>query len=177
MSDFVQQCRKEWKRLGVPDPVAEEMASDLAADLAEAEADGLSAEELLGSGAFDPRSFAAAWAAERGVIPRPPSGRTLRRGPLVMIAFAVLAALTVIVAASSVLQSRPGVALIDIQRAPHLVPPPSADLRSGPTEQVIHRNTSVPSVAILLVLTLVVLGFCVWLWSIGRRSRPPGATA
>ena len=30
MSDFVEQCRQEWKRLGVPDPLAEEMAAALA---------------------------------------------------------------------------------------------------------------------------------------------------
>jgi hypothetical protein len=30
MSDFVEQCRREWRRLGVPDPLAEEMAADLA---------------------------------------------------------------------------------------------------------------------------------------------------
>ncbi len=30
MSDFVQQCRREWERLRVPDPVANEMAADLA---------------------------------------------------------------------------------------------------------------------------------------------------
>src|SRR5271154_6298483 len=45
------------------------MAADLAADLKEAEADGASPEDVLGSGAFDPQSFAASWAAERGVIP------------------------------------------------------------------------------------------------------------
>ena len=33
MSQFVEECRREWKRLGVPDPVANEMAADLAADL------------------------------------------------------------------------------------------------------------------------------------------------
>ena len=73
MSDFVEQCRNEWKRLGVPDPLAEEMAADLASDLREAEAEGVSTEELLGSSAFDPRSFAASWASERGIIPVPPS--------------------------------------------------------------------------------------------------------
>ena len=45
------------------------MAADLATDLREAEADGVSAEEFLGSSAFDPRSFAASWAAERGIVP------------------------------------------------------------------------------------------------------------
>jgi hypothetical protein len=69
VSDFVEQCKEEWKRLRVPDPVANEMAADLAADLKEAEADGASPEDVLGSSLFDPQSFAASWAAERGVIP------------------------------------------------------------------------------------------------------------
>lgn len=59
MSDFVEQCLREWERLRVPAPVANEMAADLAADLEEAEAEGVSAEEVLGRSAFDPRSFAA----------------------------------------------------------------------------------------------------------------------
>jgi hypothetical protein len=72
VNEFVEECRSEWKRLGVLDSVANEMAADLAADLEEAEAEGASAEDVLGSGAFDPRSFATDWAAERGVIQRPP---------------------------------------------------------------------------------------------------------
>lgn len=52
----------------MPDPVANEMAADLAADLAEAEAEGASAEQVLGSGAFDPHAFAASWAAAAAVI-------------------------------------------------------------------------------------------------------------
>src|SRR5580765_2526767 len=99
MSDFVEQCRREWKRLGVPDPLAEEMAADLASDLREAEAEGVSAEELLGSSYFDPRSFAASWAAERGIIPEPPGRGSGRRRPLVLVAFTAVAAITVIVAA------------------------------------------------------------------------------
>jgi hypothetical protein len=42
MPAFIEECRYEWKRLGVPDSMAEEMATDLEADLAEAEADGAS---------------------------------------------------------------------------------------------------------------------------------------
>jgi hypothetical protein len=67
VSEFVEECRREWKRLNVPDAVADEMAADLTADLGEAAAEGVSAEEVLGSGARDPRSFAASWATERGV--------------------------------------------------------------------------------------------------------------
>jgi hypothetical protein len=106
VNEFVEECRREWKRLRVPDAVANEMAADLAADLDEAEADGVSAEAVLGSGAFDPRSFAAAWAAERGVIePEPaaapppvspaPRGRTLLV-PLLFAAIALFGAVLVI---------------------------------------------------------------------------------
>ena len=75
MNEFVQECRSEWKRLGVPDPVAEEMAAELEADLEEAAAEGVSTEYLLGSSATDPRSFAAAWAGERGILPSTAPGR------------------------------------------------------------------------------------------------------
>ncbi len=68
MSEFIDECRREWKRLGVPDPIANEMAVDLAADIAEAEAEGGSAEDVLGDSVFDARRFAASWAGARGVI-------------------------------------------------------------------------------------------------------------
>ena len=84
MNDLVEECRREWKRLGVPDPVADEMAAELEADLEEAEAEGASAEEVLGRGAFDPRAFATAWAAERGVVQgTPANGRGARRSRIV----------------------------------------------------------------------------------------------
>ena len=96
MNPFVEECRREWKRLGVPDPVANEMAADLEVDLAEAEAEGTSAEEVLGTGAFDAPAFAAAWAAERGVIPQPPApsgpARTRRsRAPYAIAGFVLVA--------------------------------------------------------------------------------------
>lgn len=91
MTQFVDECRREWKRLNVPDAVANEMAAELEADLRDAEADGLSPEEVLGDGVFDARSFAVAWASERGVIPAPatPSGRS--RQTLVAAATGALA--------------------------------------------------------------------------------------
>jgi hypothetical protein len=70
MPAFIEECRYEWKRLGVPDSMAEEMATELEADLAEAEADGISAAEILGES--DPRRFAATWARERGLVSEPP---------------------------------------------------------------------------------------------------------
>ena len=87
MSEFVEQCRAEWRRLGVADPLAEEMATDLASDLEEAEAEGVSAVEYLGRSLSDPRSFAASWAAERGIIPPPPGQENDRRRPLALLAF------------------------------------------------------------------------------------------
>jgi hypothetical protein len=63
---FVEECRREWKRLGVPDLLADEMASDLDADLVEAQADGVSTAEFLGES--DPRRFAATLASERGLV-------------------------------------------------------------------------------------------------------------
>jgi len=90
VNDFVEQCRREWKRLGVPDSVAEEMAAELAADLNEAEADGISARELLGNAATDPRSFAASWADERAVIPHAGSTAGLPGRTLILAAIAAL---------------------------------------------------------------------------------------
>jgi hypothetical protein len=100
VNDFVEQCRREWKRLRVPDSVADEMAADLAADLKEAEAEGALVEEVLGSGATDARSFAASWAAERAVIPPPRLTARLSRTALVLSA---VAALTLVTAVGAVL--------------------------------------------------------------------------
>lgn len=71
MTAFVEECCQEWKRLGVPDVIAEEMATELETDLAEAEADGVPAAELLGE--TDAPRFAAAWAIERGLVADSPS--------------------------------------------------------------------------------------------------------
>jgi len=101
MNEFIEECRRAWKRLGVPAPVANEMATDLAADLQEADAEGVSPEEVLGSGAFDPQSFAASWAAERGVIDRPRSPRTRR--PLVLGALVLVLVAGVGIAAAQLL--------------------------------------------------------------------------
>src|SRR5262245_63243431 len=87
MSEFVQQCRREWRRLGVADPLAEEMAADLTSDLDEAEAEGVSAADYLGASASDPRSFAASWASARGIIPTPPGAERGRRRPGALVAF------------------------------------------------------------------------------------------
>jgi hypothetical protein len=176
MSDFVEQCRQEWSRLGVPDPLAEEMATDLASDLREAEADGVSAEELLGSSAFDPHSFAASWAAERGVIPEAPRRGSGRRRPLALVAFTGLAAFALIVSALLLLTGKPTVSLVRSEVArPHFVPaPPGEVLPPGPTRHVLVASTSAsaPVEWILLLLAIVALAFAAWLWSNWGRSRP-----
>ena len=108
MNEFVEECRSEWKRLGVPDPVANEMAADLAADLEEAEAEGASAEEVLGSGAFDPRSFATAWAADLGVIQRPlRSGHGFMRGSRLAAAIGTFALVIAVIGGVLVIVASP----------------------------------------------------------------------
>jgi len=175
MSDFVEQCRQEWKRLRVPDPLAEEMAADLASDVASAEADGVSAEEFLGSSVLDPRSFAASWAAERGVIPEPPGRGNARRKPLALAAFTAIAAITLIFAALLLLTGNPK-ATLTTSRSPtaHLPSPPAASVPPG---RVPPANVSAPVERILLFLALAALAFAAWLWSNWNRSRPHPAPA
>jgi hypothetical protein len=91
MSKFVDACAKEWKRLGVPESASNEMAADLAADLAEAEAEGVSPEEVLGNGVFDPKSFAASWAIARGFARRIPRGFGTTRRPRWTVALSAAA--------------------------------------------------------------------------------------
>jgi len=177
MSDFVEQCSQEWKRLNVPDPLAEEMAADLASDLREAEADGISAEEFLGSSVFDPRSFAASWAAERGIIPAP-----ARRGnrPLVLVAFTALAAVAVLVAALLLATGEPKVRAVATStgRPGIAIPPVPFNYHPGPGRLVLRTastsaSASAPVEWILLLVALAALGFAAWLWSSRGRSHPP----
>jgi hypothetical protein len=177
MNDFVEQCRLEWKRLGVADSLADEMAADLATDLGEAEAEGVSADELLGSSASDPRSFAAAWAAERGIVPVPASGGGARRRPRFLVAFTAVAAIALIVSVLLLATGRPKVSLVQSRTGPRLhVPPPHA-APPGPGHQVLSANTSAPVELILLLLAIIALAFAAWLWSSWRRTRPPTVPA
>jgi hypothetical protein len=93
---FVDECRHEWKRLGVPDAVANEMAAELAADLSEADAEGASAEDVLGRAVFDPRAFAASWAEERGLIGREPVSPRRSFPILLVVVIAVFLAVTAV---------------------------------------------------------------------------------
>ena len=182
MTDFVEQCRLEWRRLGVPDQLAEEMAAELAADLTEAEAEGVSAEELLGSSASDPRAFAASWAAERGIIPAPPSREHARRRPLVLVAFTALAAIVLIFAALVLLTGQPKATLV--ANCPERQDLTCHRQRRFPSHHPVRAqrvfalgNLSAPIEWILLFFAIVALGFAVWLWSSWGRSRPPSIPA
>jgi hypothetical protein len=97
MNQFVEECRREWKRLRVPDDVADEMAAELAGDLQQATLEGAAPADLLGRSASDPRAFARAWADERGVTSARRVGRVL--------AFCVFAALVGLAVSGAVLLS------------------------------------------------------------------------
>jgi hypothetical protein len=186
MSEFVEECRREWKRLGVPDPIAGEMAADLAADLAEAEADGVAAEQVLGSGAFDPRAFAASWASERGVVgtapepatqvapapeparqaaqPSPRPGDRVR--PRLPDAIFLAAIVVVVVAALALISRRTGEAGA---AAPVRFDPQGSPGGAFPVFVDGHHSLAVPAVGVLLLLVAIV-GLVVWL-----RYRSPWA--
>ncbi len=106
MSQFVDVCRREWGRLGVPEGVANEMAEDLEADLAEARADGVSPEEVLGNGYFDAKSFAASWATARGVVRSASRDRSAVRIHSLVLALSALVA-AVVAGAGLLILARP----------------------------------------------------------------------
>jgi hypothetical protein len=117
------------------------MAAELAADLDE----GSSPEEVLGSDATDARAFAAAWARERGVIPR----RT--RNPRVIVPI-VAAALTLVAIAGAVLMASSGKTSQAVEVGPRfepirdpLLPPKSVRVRvyAGPPFHVSYVTTPV----------------------------------
>jgi len=172
MNDFVEQCRREWRRLGVSDPLAEEMATELASDLSEAEAEGVSAQEFLGRSAFDPASFAATWAAERGIVPSPQSQGVTQGRPVSLVAFTATAAIALIVAAVLLLTGEPKLTLRTHTSGPAGFGP----LPSG-GGQVHSASAAAPVEWIFLVLSIVALGFAARLWATRGRSQPPTAPA
>ena len=173
MNDFVEQCRREWKRLGVRDPLADEMAADLASDLREAEAEGIAAEEYLGSGASDPRSFAAAWAIERGIVP---DRQRRRRTPAALGLFTALSALALVVAAALLATGQPRVSLTtSTAKLAHSSVPPGA--RYLPPPHRVEASAATPIEWILLFLAAAALAFTAWLWLRRSRSRPPALPA
>ena len=171
MSEFVDECRREWRRLGVPDPIANEMAADLSADLHEAEAEGGSPEDVLGNSAFDPRRFAAAWATARGVTGPPVSNHPTLWRPAVATALTIVLVALTVVAGVALFGGATGSAVAVV--APHfargpevfapgriLLPGPFGGLFGTP---VVH-NVFRPVALLLLIVGLVGLGLLVFLY-------------
>jgi hypothetical protein len=189
VSQFVDDCRQEWRRLGVPDPAANEMAADLEADLIEAESEGVSAEEVLGNGAFDPRSFAESWAKERGLIqpasvqlpafqPAPVGHRAKQpRMFSLVLAFAVLAVVGAVFAivgsrqAGAVVMRKP----LEAMPAPP-VRPPAELVQPGGVQGVVGLDRFHAAGPLLLLIGVIGLITMLVLWS-WRRLRPPVAPA
>jgi hypothetical protein len=95
VNQFIEECRREWQRLRVPKSIENEMAAELETDLAEAGAEGVTPEEIVGT---DARSFARSWAAERTVARRPPRRVLLFAGLALSLALAFAGAALVLFA-------------------------------------------------------------------------------
>ena len=184
MSSFVEQCRREWSRLGVPEAEANEMAADLEADLAEAKMEGVSAEEVLGNGYFDPRSFAASWAAARGFVrPARPARGTIQVRTLALALGAVIAAAFVALGlaflfGTPVINRSMSAAAAPFALHRHPLPP----LFVNPSgRHPVDFGTMVPpslqpAGLVLLLLGLGGLGAILWIWRpwSQRRGGPSG---
>lgn len=192
MNQFVEECRREWRRLGVPDPVANEMAADLTADLEEAEAEGGSPEDVLGNSAFDPRRFAAAWALARGVTGPPVSGRPSLWRPSMAIALCAVLGVLIVGAGLVLLVGRSSSSIAFATRRITASPGPIRFFGPGPGRIVIPgpfggtaiRGIDVHPLAWIVLIAGIVgivgLGLLVarywWPWSgsrrRGRNERP-----
>lgn len=189
MNKFVAECRREWRRLGVPDPIANEMAADLAADLEEAEAEGGSAEDVLGNSAFDPRRFAASWAAARGVTAPPDPNLSSRHRPPLAVALTSLVGILAIGAGVVLLgANRTSSVAVAVRRfvgGPGQVPffgsgPAKRVLIPGPIRFGPGIRTFIggvdlqPLAWIMLIVGVVGLGVALLYWSPwsgGRQSK------
>ena len=191
MIEFVEECRREWRRLGVPDPIANEMAVDLTADIEEAEAEGGSAEDVLGTSLFDPRRFAAAWAGARGVtaptVPvDPPTPLRPERQPwyrpaavIALMAFGFLMTLT---AAALVAGRHSSAVAARVSRAfevpgstrlfaPTPPTPPFRYFVPGPSLAAQSTGPVAFLAFALLLVGVVVLGLAVLYWSPWSRRH------
>ncbi|WP_328547363.1 hypothetical protein [Streptomyces platensis] len=69
VEDAIHEAMETWRRLGVEQAAADEMAEELAADLTAAARDGRSVTDCIGG---DIDALATSWAVERGLLPRHP---------------------------------------------------------------------------------------------------------
>jgi hypothetical protein len=186
VSEFVDECRREWRRLGVSDPIANEMAADLTADIEEAEAEGGSAEDVLGNSAFDARRFAGSWALARGVTapPRPMPMAPVQRWPV--LAFGVVGCMALLALGAAVLLGGRQSAAAAISFRSRGTPGSTRGFPGSPL--ILQHIQQFPGFAVfalfLLVIGVVSLGVAVlygFRWSGGRigpweirryRARP-----
>ena len=172
MNEFVDECRREWRRLGVPDPIANEMAADLTADIEEAESEGGSAEDVLGNSAFDPRRFAGSWAVARGVTAPPIPTSPRRRWPALAFGFVGCAALLALAGALLVGGRQSAAAISSVSR--NLAGPRSVRVFPG-SPIVLQHFQHFPGVAIfgllLLVVGVVGVGLAVLYWAPWNGAR------
>jgi hypothetical protein len=172
MSEFVDECRREWKRLGVPDPIANEMAVDLAADIAEAEAEGGSAEDVLGDSVFDARRFAASWAGARGVISqREPVGDRPRR-LIPAIALCAVAGILALGALVLVVGRHSSSSSIAVRR--FLAPPVAPAIQSvtfGPQLSGPHQLLFAVAALALMLFAFGMVVLAVVLWKPWKRDE------
>jgi hypothetical protein len=153
VNKFVEECRREWRRLGVADPIANEMAADLRADIEEAESEGGSAEDVLGNSAFDPRRFAESWAIARGVTALPVSASPRRRWPAVAFGLVGCAALLALGGAFLVGGRQSAAAISSVSR--NLARPRSVHVFPG-SPIVLQHFQHFPGLAIFGLLLLAV---------------------
>ncbi|MGA5560298.1 hypothetical protein ACPCUV_03805 [Streptomyces platensis] len=66
VDDAIHTATKTWRRLGIEEATAEEMAEELAADLTAASSDGRSVADYMGGNV---EALATSWANERGLVP------------------------------------------------------------------------------------------------------------
>ena len=172
MNEFIEECRREWRRLGVPDPIANEMAADLSADIEEAKSEGGSAEDVLGNSAFDPRRFAGSWAVARGVTAPPAPTPSHRRWPVLTFGLLGCAALLALVGAVLVGGRQSASA---VSRVGRIVGGPRAIRMFRGSPIVLQHVEQFPGVALfalfLLVVGVVGIGLAVlygFRWSGGR---------
>jgi hypothetical protein len=174
VNEFIEECRREWRRIGVPDPIANEMAADLTADIEEAESEGGTAEDVLGNSAFDPRHFARSWAVAQGVSPPATPIPTQRRWPVLVLGLTGCAALLTLAAAVLAGGRQSAASAVSIRRfvggprSFHLLP-------GGPVlVQRFQNFGGIPLLAVaFLLLAVAVLGIGIALvcgsrWNGGR---------
>jgi hypothetical protein len=178
MSAFVDTCRKEWDRLGVPEGVANEMAADLEVDLTEADADGVSPEAVLGNGYFDPEAFAASWATERGVVSDDHRRGATRLGPWRLASWSLVSAVVAMLGLAMLVGVRhSSVAVAGAAfRRPMVAPVPGIFIGPHHFSLVEHSGVLVAVALGFLLAGLVGLGITLWFWwRWSTRRRRPGS--